>query len=185
MNKLKSALLVSSGVVAIGAVGGGIVSSVSALSGANSTSTRDAMRADGDADLANFLATKLKVAKSDVRSALEEFHSTQHEKMEAARTAKLKAALEAKTITQAQYEYIIAAFAKMDTTRDSLRTATTDTERESLGKEMKTQMDALQTWLKEQNLTAQKLGIEAGMHANGPRDGRGGPGNHMNGTSRR
>jgi anti-sigma28 factor (negative regulator of flagellin synthesis) len=162
MQAIKKTLLVGAGVLAVGAGSLGVASAATT----NTAST-------GDNTLVQKIADKFGLKQSDVQAVFDQDRASHFADMQAKRTAALKQAVTDGKLTQAQADYITKAWADIDAQRPSDGSKPTDAQRTA----MKTKVEALRDWLKQQNLDLRSIaGMgEHGMHPGGfggPRDGR-------------
>lgn len=165
MQAMKKAMIVGAGIVTIGAGSLGVASAATADT-SSSTS--------GDTSLVQKIATKFGLKTSDVQAVFDEDRAAHMAEMKEKRAAALKQAVSDGKLTQAQADYITKAWADMEASRSTDGTKPTDAEREA----MKTKMDALKTWLDDQNIdlgSIDGLGGPGGPGHGGPRgeDGSG------------
>lgn len=165
MNKLKKSLIIGAGVATIGVAGITGVASASALTASTSQSTSSSTSTN---TLIDKLAAKFNLTKDQVKAVFDADRADHQAAMKASQTAALKADLSSGKITQVQYDYIVAAQAEIDTLMASA--GSPDTQSDSVKAQIKTKLDALQTWFKSQNLKARDLGLAFGR---GHEHGRG------------
>lgn len=152
MKNYKKSLLVAGGVMALGTAGLGVGATASAL-----TSTSG----DKQASLIEALAKKFNVDKSEVQKVFDDNRATREAEMKTTRDAALKKALTDKKITQEQYDHIAAAWKDIDTARTAAGDPTSQTEQQRT--DMKKKMDELRTWMQQQNISPETLGITGGF----------------------
>lgn len=160
MNKLKKSLIIGAGVATIGVAGITGVASASALS-ATTSSSGSSTSSLVDSSLIDKLAVKFNLNKDQVKAVFDANQSDHQAAMKASRTAALKADLSSGKITQAQYDYIVAAQADIDTLMSSA--GSPDTQSATVKASIKTKVDALRTWMKSQNLNLSNLGLGLGF----------------------
>lgn len=168
MSKLKSAMLISVGVLSIGAVGAGAASTTSAMSGDTYTSAHVRTDDTFDSDLAKAIAEKFDVDKTEVANVIQQVrdeHAQAWEhKWEQRVMDSLDKALSNGKITQEQYDHIKSAIQQMQSLYDSLD-GKTSSERKAIFQEIKTQRDELMSWLKDQDLSPRLVfGFEGHGH---------------------
>ncbi len=157
MQTLKKSLIIGAGIATLGVGSLGVVSAAT-----TSDST------DGSTSLVDKIASKFNLDKTKVQAVFDEEHAAREAEMKADRAAALKQAVTDGKLTQAQADHISAAWTEMEAARPTDGTKPTDAQREA----MKAKMDALKTWLDEQNIDLK--GIDGlGMH--GGFGGHGGP----------
>lgn len=152
MKNYKKSLLVAGGVMALGAAGLGVGATASAL-----TSTGN----DKQSSLVEALAKKFNVDKSEVQKVFDDNRATHQAEMKTARETALKKALADKKITQEQYDHIVAAWKDIDAAHTSVGDPTSQTEQQRT--DMKKKMDELRTWMQQQNINPETLGIKGGF----------------------
>lgn len=160
MNSLKRNLIIGAGVASIGIAGITGVATASALTSTDSTT---------GTSLIDKLVSKFNLNKDEVQAVFDADRSEHHAAMQAERTAALKTALTDGKLTQAQYDYIVAAQAEIDTLMDTA--GAPDTQSDETRAAIKAKLDTLRDWMKEQNLTLENLGLGFGRGGHGP--GRG------------
>jgi len=159
MNKLKKSLIIGAGVATIGVAGITGVASASALS-TTTSSSGSSTSSSVDSSLIDKLAVKFNLNKEQVKAVFDANRSDHQAAMKASRTAALKVDLSSGKITQAQYDYIVAAQADIDTLMSSA--GSPDTQSATVKASIKTKIDALRTWMKSQNLNLSNLGLGFG-----------------------
>ncbi|TAL14152.1 hypothetical protein EPN95_04065 [Patescibacteria group bacterium] len=167
MNKLKKSLIIGAGVATIGVAGITGVASASALTATTSSSTSSETSTNS---LIDKLAAKFNLNKDQVKAVFDADRADHLAAMKASQTAALKADLSSGKITQAQYDYIVAAQAEIDTLMASA--GSPGTQSDTVKAQIKTKIDALRAWFKAQNLKASDLGLGFG-HERGLGYGRG------------
>jgi hypothetical protein len=85
--------------------------------------------------------------------------------MKAERAEALKTALSEGKLTQAQYDYIVAAQAKIDALMGSASSPKEQSDETKVA--LKTEFDALRDWMKAQNLSPRDLGVGFGRGGHG------------------
>lgn len=138
MQKLKTALMVGAGVATIGLGGLGVASAATN----NSSSTSP------DSSLVDKIASTFNLDKSKVQAVFDQNRADYMKEMQAKRADALKQAVTDGKITQAQADYITKAWADIEAQRPADGSKPSDSQREAI----KTKRDALQTWLKQQNI---------------------------------
>lgn len=152
MNNYRKSLLVAGGVLTLGVAGAGVGATASALTNTNNNK---------HASLVDALAKKFNVDKSEVQKVFDEDHATHESEMKTSRETALKKALTDKKITQEQYEHIEAAWKELDTARSSAGDPSSQTEQQRT--EMRKKMDDLRTWMQQQNISPETLGMTHGF----------------------
>jgi hypothetical protein len=136
--------VVTTGVVAATAIAGvGGASLVSADPGSTSTNPQQS--------LIDKLASKFNLDKSEVKAVFDEEHQARVAEMKQNRANALKQAVTDGKLTQAQADHITSAWKEIDSLMDSQRSSGTkpsDNDRQAV----KDKMDALKTWLDDQNI---------------------------------
>jgi len=157
MNSFKRNLIIGAGVASIGIAGVTGVATASALTSTESTT---------GTSLIDKLVSKFNLNKAEVRAVFDANRSEHHAAMQADRTAALKTALSDGKVTQAQYDYIVAAQTEIDSLMSSA--GTPDTQSDETKAAIKVKLDALKDWMKEQNLSPENIGIGFGRGGHGP-----------------
>lgn len=156
MNTLKRTLILGAGVATVGVAGLAGLTTASALTNTdNSTGT----------SIIDKLASKFNLNKDEVKAVFDEDRAQHQADMKAKRTEVLKTALSDGKITQAQYDHIVAAQKEIDTLMDSA--GGPDEQSDETKAAIKSKLDALRSWMKEQNLTPRDLGLGIGLHGHG------------------
>lgn len=161
MNKLQRTLLVGVGVATLGLTGVSVGANASALSGESS----------GQSSLIDKIASTFNIDKTKLKEVFQADREERHAEMKAERTEALKTALSEGTLTQEQYDHIVAANNEVDALMNTSGSPEdqTDEQREAI----KTKMDELRDWFEEQNLDVRDLGIGFGRGHGGPGGMRG------------
>lgn len=154
MKHLKTALVVGAGVTAMSLGSLGVVSAAT-----TSSST------DSESSLVSKIASKFNLSKSEVQVVFDQDHAAHRAEMKADRAAALKQAVTDGKLMQAQADHITAVWTEIDTLMGSGKPSE---QSDATHKAIKTKMDSLRTWAKQQNLD---LGSIAGLRGPG-----GGPG---------
>lgn len=144
--KMKQPLLVGAtlAMVALAGVGG-----LGVASAATSTST------SGGTSIVDKIATKFNLNKSEVQAIFDADHQEHQAQMKADQKERLAQAVTDGKITQAQSDYITKVLEEIDTLRgDTNPKDESDTVREQI----KTKMDALRDWAKQNNVDMQYIG---------------------------
>ena len=147
MNRAKNALLIGIGVASIGVAGVGVAANTFATTQTN----------NGQSSLIDALVKKFNLNKTDVQKVFDEQHSVHQTEMKTARETALKQALSDKKINQEQYDHIVAAWKEIDTAMDAAGTPESQTSEQH--NTIKTKMDALRDWMKQQNITPENIGL--------------------------
>ncbi|MEK7594505.1 MAG: hypothetical protein AAB436_02630 [Patescibacteria group bacterium] len=167
----KKSLLVGAAVATISLAGLGSAGMVSAAT-TPSTST-------DSTSIVDKIATKFKLNKADVKAVFDEDRSARDAERKADQAERLATAVKDGKITQAQADYITKAQAEIQALRG---TSTPDTVTDAVKTQIKTKMDALHTWAKDNNVDAKYLGGGHGGH--GGHGHFGGPDGEMPSTAK-
>ena len=168
MNKLKTAMLVSGAVVTAGSVGLGTVTTASATTKDSSKQTYQSDHSTKwqwgeryDAALADAFASKFNLDKTEVKDLIKQVREQQTQKHQAQKYTTLQKALSDGKLTQEQYDHITAVWKEVDTLRDSLKDKS-KSERADVIKDIRTKLQDLNTWMKDQKLSWKELGFDYG-----------------------
>ncbi len=158
MNKLKRTLIMGAGIASIGVAGITGVTAASALTGTDASSSTS---------LIDRLVSKFNLNKDEVQAVFDADRTEHRAAMKTERAAALKTALTDGKLTQAQYDYIVAAQTEIDTLMESA--GSPDAQSDETKAAIKTKIDTLRDWMKAQGLKPSDIGLGFG---------RGGPGGH-------
>jgi DNA-binding transcriptional MerR regulator len=156
LNKLKKTLVVTGGILAVGAsslVGAG---AVSAQTSSNNT--------HGPTALIQKIAQKFGLNEAEVKAVFDEEHEAREAERRQNLEDRLSQAVTDGKITEAQKTAVLSKVDELDTYRDSLSDKTDEERREA----MKTKMAELKTWAEENDIPMDYLRM------GGPRGGHGG-----------
>lgn len=161
MKIAKRTMLVGAAVTAAGLIGLAGTASAFAVSNTNGTS------------LADEIASKFGLDKAKVQQVVDDFHTNRMATMEANREVALNQAVKDGKLTQSQADHIITAWKDIESLRQSA-IASGNMSDKTAHDQIKAHIDALQAWLKSQNIDlAQIAGLHGpmrGMHEHGPDD---------------
>lgn len=162
-------MLAAAGIVSLAGAGVAGTNIASAMTNKNSS--------DKESSLVEAIANKFNLNKTDVQKVFDEQRQARHDEMKQERLDKLKEALGDKKITQAQYDYIVAAWDEIDKlmTEAGDPRDMTDAQREAI----KNKMDELRNWARDQ-----KISKYVGGWGEGRGNHHGGHHNHHHGDSR-
>ena len=149
-------LLAAAGVVSLVGTGAAGVNMVSAESGTD----------DKSSNIISALVEKFNLKESDVQAVFADQREANQQAMETERSDALKEALNDEKITQTQYDYIIAAWEKIDALRTEAGDKDNQTEEQRTA--MQTAHEELKTWMVDQELDAKELGLGGGPRGHGP-----------------
>jgi hypothetical protein len=106
--------------------------------------------------------------KTEVQAVFDASHEEHQADRAAHRAEALKTALSEGTLTQTQYDYIVAAQKEIDGLMDTAGAREDQTEAQKAA--IKEKMGALRDWMIDQDLDMHDLGIGGGRGGHGPRD---------------
>ena len=143
MRNIKKPLIIGAGIVTLGA---GSLGSI----GIAHAATSMAASANDQTALVDKLATTFHLDKTKVQAVFNENKQARHSEMEQKRVDALKQAVTDSKLTQSQADHITSAWSDMDKIHDSVSSPKDLTAAQKT--DLKTKREALQTWLKAQNL---------------------------------
>lgn len=144
MNKLTKSLIIGAGLASIGVAG---VTSVSALTSADPSA---------GPSLIDQIASKFNLDKTAVKAVFDANRADREEARQLKSSAALKTALTDGKLTQAQYDYIVAA--QMDIA-NLAKSAAPGQLPATTKAAIKAKVDSLRSWMKAQNLDIQNIGL--------------------------
>lgn len=156
MKQVKKGLLVGASVATVG------MSSFGMAAAATSSSTNP------DNSLVSKIASKFNLDKSEVQAVFDENHQERMQEMKTKRAEALKQAVTDGKLTQKQADHITAVWKQIDSLMGDKRP---DQQSSATRKAIKTKMDNLRTWAKNQGIDLSSI---EGL--GGPRGGHGGHG---------
>lgn len=156
MSRIKKTLLVTGGVLAVGA---------SSLVGAGAVSAQTSSdTAHGPTALIQKIAQKFGLNETEVKAVFDEEHEARQAEMRQNLEERLTQAVTDGKITEDQKSQILTKLDELDTYRDSLSDKTDEERREA----MKTKMEELRTWADENDIPVRYLRF-GGPHGHGDR----------------
>ncbi len=161
MQKLKTAMVVGAGVVAIGGTGLG-AAQVSAWSGDATVGGNwnahvgNEQDAQFDADLAAALAAKYNLQVDEIASVIEQVRDDQFNLLSEERLERLQQAVEDEKLTQEEHDYIVSKLEKADGLIDQIDDAT-GRERRELAREIRNELKMLINWMEDQDISVRLL----------------------------
>lgn len=164
----KKSLLIGAAVATMSLAG---IGSVGVVSAATSPST-----STGNTSIVDKIATKFNLNKADVKAVFDENRSAKIAQHKADQAERLATAVKDGKLTRAQADYITNAQAEIAALRG---TSTPDTVTDAVKAQIKTKMDALRTWAKDNNVDVKYLGGGHGGHGH-----RGGMDGEMPGATK-
>lgn len=161
MRKLKTAMVMGIGAVAIGGVGltaanvsawGGTGHGGGSFSSGWSAFVGNEQDAQFDADVAAALAAKYDLQTDEVESMIEQVRDDQFNLLSEERLERLQQAVEDEKLTQDEYEYIVSKLEKTDDMIDQVDDVTGE-ERYELTREIRSELKSLSNWMEEQDIS--------------------------------